>query len=71
MGFTEKFSGNLKWRKCNTGRRTSLLVSRVNQKESDLMKFLGNKGRFLSIYIISLSIISPGDAQGSRNIIVS
>lgn len=35
------------------------------------MKFLGNRGRFLSIYTISLAIILPGDAQGSQNIIVS
>lgn len=35
------------------------------------MQFLGNRGRFLSIYTISLAIILPGDAQGSQNIIVS
>lgn len=42
----------------------------ISQKDSGLVQFLENRGRFLSVYINSLSIILPEDAQGSQNIIM-
>lgn len=44
---------------------------KISQKDSGLMKFLGNRGKFLFIYVISLSIILPGHDPGSQNIIIS
>lgn len=43
---------------------------KISQKDSGLMQFLGNRGRFLSVSD-SLSIILPGDDQGSQNFIIS